>query len=82
MAFLPPLDIRNNTNVALHIMILGAGASLATFPNGDRHGKHLPLMQQLGRCAKLGRGARLLVHAGERCQALGSIVFSYFYSLC
>jgi hypothetical protein len=27
-----------------HLVILGAGASLAAFPNGDRNGKRLPLM--------------------------------------
>ena len=27
-----------------HVVILGAGASLATFPNGDKSGKKLPLM--------------------------------------
>lgn len=47
MASLPPLDIRNNTNVAPHVVILGAGASLAAFPNGDRHGRRLPLMRNL-----------------------------------
>jgi hypothetical protein len=27
-----------------HVVILGAGASLAAFPNGDKHGRKLPLM--------------------------------------
>ena len=27
-----------------HVVILGAGASYAAFPNGDRNGKKLPLM--------------------------------------
>ncbi len=27
-----------------HLVVLGAGASRAAFPNGDRHGKKLPLM--------------------------------------
>jgi hypothetical protein len=30
-----------------HVVILGAGASLAAFPNGDRAGRRLPLMQNL-----------------------------------
>lgn len=30
-----------------HIVILGAGASLAAFPTGDRNGKKLPLMNNL-----------------------------------
>jgi len=44
---LPPLDIRNNTNAAPHVVILGAGASLAAFPDGDTHGRRLPLMRDL-----------------------------------
>ena len=27
-----------------HVVILGAGASYAAFPNGDMHGRKLPLM--------------------------------------
>jgi hypothetical protein len=30
-----------------HVVILGAGASLAAFPNGDRYGKKLPLINNL-----------------------------------
>ena len=30
-----------------HIVILGAGASLAAFPNGDKKGRSLPLMESL-----------------------------------
>lgn len=30
-----------------HVVILGAGASLAAFPNGDKHGSKLPLMNNL-----------------------------------
>lgn len=44
---LPPLDINNNTNDAPHLVILGAGASLAAFPDGDAHGRRLPLMANL-----------------------------------
>lgn len=47
MATLPPLDIQNNTNVAPHVVLLGAGASLAACPNGDAHGRRLPLMRNL-----------------------------------
>ncbi len=31
----------------LHVVLLGAGASLAAFPNGDRLGRTLPLMKNL-----------------------------------
>ncbi len=30
-----------------HVVILGAGASLAVFPKGDRNGSRLPLMRDL-----------------------------------
>ena len=30
-----------------HVVILGAGASLAAFPNGDKNGRQLPLMNNL-----------------------------------
>lgn len=47
MKSLPPLDIRNNRNTAPHVVILGAGASLAAFPNGDARGRRLPLMRDI-----------------------------------
>lgn len=43
----PPLDIKSNINHAPHVVILGAGSSLAAFPNGDRNGFQLPLMNNL-----------------------------------
>lgn len=47
MPSLPPLDIKTKINHAPHVVILGAGASLAAFPNGDRNGSKLPLMRNL-----------------------------------
>lgn len=38
-------DIKMNNRP--HVVILGAGASKAAFPNGDRNGKQLPLMNDL-----------------------------------
>lgn len=38
-----------------HVVILGAGASLAAFPNGDRNGKLLPLMNNLMPICRLDR---------------------------
>ena len=39
---------RNGKNIiAPHVVILGAGASLAAFPNGDKNGKILPLMNNI-----------------------------------
>jgi len=36
-----------------HVVVLGAGASLASFPNGDKNGKKLPLMNDLIEVANL-----------------------------
>lgn len=42
---IPPM--RKNVSHAPHVVILGAGASLAAFPKGDRNGVKLPLMNSL-----------------------------------
>lgn len=47
MPTLPQLDIKNNCNHSPHVLILGAGASYAAFPKGDRNGLQLPLMNNL-----------------------------------
>lgn len=39
---------------APHVVLLGAGASLAALPNGDRHGRKLPLMQNFVEVLELG----------------------------
>ncbi|MFM2485605.1 SIR2 family protein [Celerinatantimonas yamalensis] len=44
---LPELNIELNRNESPHVVILGAGASLAAFPNGDKNGRKLPLMNNL-----------------------------------
>lgn len=44
---LPPLDPNTNENAAPHVFLLGAGASRASFPKGDLHGKPLPLMNDI-----------------------------------
>jgi hypothetical protein len=36
-----------------HVVLLGAGASLASFPNGDKNEKPLPLMNDLGKLLNL-----------------------------
>jgi hypothetical protein len=45
MPTLPQLEIATNTNHSPHVVILGAGASLAACPNGDAYGRRLPLMR-------------------------------------
>lgn len=47
MPALPALDIKTGINGSPHVIILGAGASKACCPNGDRFGKHLPVMADL-----------------------------------
>ena len=47
MRRLPRLDIALNCNNSPHVVILGAGASLAALPRGDRHGRRLPVMRNL-----------------------------------
>lgn len=44
---LPRLDTRLRTNLSPHVVILGAGASRAAAPLGDRSGRSLPLMTDL-----------------------------------
>lgn len=40
---------------APHVVFLGAGASRAAFPNGDKYGKALPLMQDFSEIVPVGR---------------------------
>lgn len=47
MPSLPPLDIKANTNHAPHVVIVGAGASLAALPHGDVAERKLPLMKNI-----------------------------------
>ena len=47
MPTLPLLDPQTKENRSPHVVILGAGASLAAFPNGDKFGRKLPLMDNL-----------------------------------
>jgi hypothetical protein len=44
---LPRLDIKTGLNGSPHVVILGAGASRACCPNGDKSGNKLPLMTDL-----------------------------------
>lgn len=47
MPRLPALDIRLNVNHSPHVVILGAGASVAACPRGDANGRRLPVMADL-----------------------------------
>ncbi len=47
MPTIPPIDLKCRACLAPHVVILGAGASVAAFPSGDANGKALPLMSNL-----------------------------------
>lgn len=47
MPRLPALDSSTNANRSPHVVILGAGASVAALPHGDRRGRQLPVMRTL-----------------------------------
>jgi len=46
-------EIQTIRNAKYHIVIIGAGASYAAFPDGDKNGKELPLMNNLIEILKL-----------------------------
>lgn len=47
MPTLPQFDPKTKINDSPHVFILGAGASLAAFPDGDKNSRQLPLMPNL-----------------------------------
>lgn len=47
MPTLPQIDVKNNCNKSPHVLVLGAGASFAAFPSGDKNNLKLPLMNNL-----------------------------------
>ena len=49
MPTLPALDVKTNANYSPHIVILGAGASVAACPQGDARGRPLPVMANITR---------------------------------
>lgn len=51
MPTLPALD--KNVNLSPHVVILGAGASLAAFPDGEANGLRLPLMRNFAQVVGL-----------------------------
>ena len=50
---LPKINQTTKSLDAPHVVILGAGASKAAFPRGDKNGKHIPLMNELVPILKL-----------------------------
>lgn len=53
MPRLPAFDPSKQINDSPHVVILGAGASRAAFPDGDANGKQLPLLADLPDCLDL-----------------------------
>lgn len=51
-------EIADTSMTRPHVVVLGAGASLAAFPEGDRNGKKLPLMNNLVDVLDLGSPLR------------------------
>lgn len=59
-----------------HVVILGAGCSLAAFPNGDRHRRRLPLMNNLIQLLGLGdslRSAGVIDYSGNFEELYGQL---------
>ncbi len=53
MPTLPALSLKERVNYSPHLVILGAGASVAATPRGDRRGKRLPVMANFVDCLSL-----------------------------
>lgn len=53
MPQLPAFEPHTQINHSPHVVILGAGASRAAFPDGDAHGRPLPLLADLPTCLDL-----------------------------
>jgi len=52
---LPSMDYKRNIVFSPHVVILGAGASRAACPHGDKNGLELPLMDDLIKILKLDK---------------------------
>ena len=74
MPTLPALDISLKVNHSPHVVVLGAGASVAACPKGDAHGKRLPVMANL--VSVLGLDS-LLRGAGLTSDALANFERAY-----
>jgi hypothetical protein len=65
MSTIPAYNVAENYNHHPHVVILGAGASLAAFPDGDKNGKKLPLMNNIVRTINIGNDLQQLGIKGE-----------------
>jgi hypothetical protein len=65
MPRLPKFEFHKKVNHSPHVVILGAGASKAAFPDGDAKKRRLPLMADLIDCLGLRDAIRAAGFAGE-----------------
>ncbi len=79
MPTLPALDTKANANYSPHVVILGAGASVAACPRGDRHGRRVPVMANLVKVLGL---ERILEGTSVRCQADANFELIYEELAC
>ncbi|HET7396854.1 MAG TPA: hypothetical protein VFK12_10500, partial [Gammaproteobacteria bacterium] len=54
MPSLPRFDVKKNRIQNPHVVILGAGASIAACPSGDANGLRLPSLQDVQEATGLG----------------------------
>jgi len=62
---LPVFDPTTQINQSSHVVLLGAGASRAAFPNGDANGRRLPVLLDLPDCLGLRDALRAAGFASD-----------------
>lgn len=77
MGKLPGINVRLQSNDSPHVVILGAGASLAALPRGDRHGRRLPVMSNFVETLGL---ESLVARAGFRHDANFELIYDALYA--
>ncbi|HEV8262643.1 MAG TPA: hypothetical protein VGQ19_18050 [Burkholderiales bacterium] len=79
MPTLPRLDIKTGFNHSPHVVILGAGASRACCPNGDRNGRRVPVMGDFVTCLDL---ADIIRSAGQDPAGNFEAVYTAIHRAC
>jgi hypothetical protein len=73
---LPRFDIKTGFNHSPHIVILGAGASRACCPTGDRNGRTLPLMNDFIECVGI---EEIIRKSGQNLSGNFETIYSRIY---
>src|ERR1044071_19839 len=73
----PELRLSQNIVEAPHVIILGAGASVAACPSGDASGRRLPVMRNLVQIIGL---ESILENAGIKCEPEDNLEILYVLS--